>query len=424
MRPRKALVEQFSTFAQVADDQFQGWRADPRLKLSMVKQLELAASSSLDGLAAEGGVETEQRWALYWYELWQSQPSSVAKAHLFAYLQEPCYWAAREVAQKYVSLHPGQSSGYCTGDYFQMAMAALPDALGQFRPDRSSQVKSFIQIFISSRLKALLRQSKLADFCTPWALLRKTSKRRMGQVLTALGLSLDQQQPYLALLLGFQELYLPVHAGGSARLPKPEGELWQSLAGFYNQRRSSWCSPGAGALDAAQVEDRLIKMAQWVRNYLYPSIDSINRGIAGEEGDVGEIQDRITSANCLFSDGNNPDLLTSLMEIDDHGERQQQLAEMTQVLAQAYGQLDGESQRVLALLYGDRLSQMEVSRRTNLSQATVSRRAGRARGNLQKAMLAWSEQPVNRISDPDKLKSVTNMLEDWLELYLSRSTHD
>ncbi len=76
MKPRQGIVEIFSTFVQFEVDQFSAWITDPRAQRSIKKCLQQSSYQKSDTF-----------WALYWYKVWQSKSSSLALAHLSAYLQ-------------------------------------------------------------------------------------------------------------------------------------------------------------------------------------------------------------------------------------------------------------------------------------------------------------------------------------------------
>ena len=114
MQPRQGIVEIFSTFVQFDANQFTAWITDPKLRRSIKNCLKQSSNQ-----------ESDSFWALYWYKVWQTQSSSVAIAHICAYLQEACYWTARKFALNF----PTRSS---IADYFQIAITHLGKILKNF----------------------------------------------------------------------------------------------------------------------------------------------------------------------------------------------------------------------------------------------------------------------------------------------------
>jgi hypothetical protein len=83
MLPRQDPIEIFSTFIQFDYDRFGGWATDTRLRRSMRQSLKNISTENADSF-----------WALYWHQIWQQQPTTLAREHLAAYLQEVCFWSA------------------------------------------------------------------------------------------------------------------------------------------------------------------------------------------------------------------------------------------------------------------------------------------------------------------------------------------
>ncbi len=72
MRPRQGITEVFSTFLQFDADRVSGWATDPKLRRSMQNCLARLPQSET----------SEHFWEIYWYNIWLSQPASLAYAHL------------------------------------------------------------------------------------------------------------------------------------------------------------------------------------------------------------------------------------------------------------------------------------------------------------------------------------------------------
>jgi RNA polymerase sigma factor (sigma-70 family) len=374
MQPRKLLLDQFSSFLQLADDRFQGWRPNPRLHRSMTLQLQ----------ALPGSPASDQFWSLYWHNHWQAQSHGAAEQHLLAYLQEPCYWVAQEVSRKVVGLQSQAATSYTPVDYFQMALADTPLALSKFQPEKSSYLKAFAQVFLSNRIKSRLRQQRQADFCSVWGLLRKTSRKQLLAVLQGQGIGTAEIEQYRLLWMGLQARFVPAHPD-SSKCAEPDRGVWQEIAQFYNQQRLTFLNSAAPSLDEGEVERRLRSLSSWIRSYHYPQIDSLNRArFGGEEpGKVEEWQDTLP----------NPDqgaLLQTLIAQEEQVQRGQVQLQLRQQLALAFGQLDGQSRLILELLYREGLPQQEVMLQVQLSQPTISRRLAKAKTQLTQALLIWA----------------------------------
>jgi RNA polymerase sigma factor (sigma-70 family) len=384
MRPRDRLIELFSTFALLEDDRFCRWIDDPRLQRSMQRQLTAAPEQQADHLA------------IYWHRQYAKHP--LAPSHLTAYLQEVCFWVAKEMIQRL------QSPQYTLADYFQIANSEIPKVFKSFIPDRGSSFKTYAKLILSNTLKDLLRQRQATDVCSDWSLLRKVSKKRIGDVLLNRGVVEPEAAQYQFALFCFKTLYLPPDSS-SQKLPPPDASVWSAICELYNtKRQDQLITPGA-ALTPAQIEVRVTKLAQWTRSYLYPAIDSLNR--SKPEAGTGEIQDDLT-------DTAHESLLDAAIEREEIDRRTSQQSVLNTTLTQALASLNPELQAIIQLFYRDGLSQKELSSHLQLSQPTISRRIKQAEAQLLAALLAWIESQLNKIPDPNELKTISATLKEWL----------
>ena len=240
--------------------------------------------------------------------------------------------------------------------------------------------------------------------CSDWSLLRKVSKKRIGEVLLHRGVVEPAAAQYQFALFCFKTLYIPPDSN-SQKLPAPDSRLWSEIVELYNtKRQDQLVTPGA-ALTPAQIEVRVTKLAQWTRAYLYPSVDSLNR--SKPEPGTGEIQDDLT-------DTANESLLDAAIEREEIDRRTAQQSALETILTQALTSLKPELQEIIQLFYRDGLSQQELSNRLQLSQPTISRRIKQAEAQLLAALLAWIESQLNKIPDPNELKTISVTLKEWL----------
>jgi RNA polymerase sigma factor (sigma-70 family) len=389
MNPRTSILDLFSTFAYLEGDNFRRWATDGRLRGS-IKRCVAANDDRSEGL-----------WSVYWFQQWQSQTSPLAEPHLFAYLQEPCYWISQQMARRM------QTSQYTLADYFQMTNIDIRRVLNSYELDRGSSLKSYASLLLTNALKDHLRQRQAVDICSDWALLRKWSKKRVREVLDRVGISEPEASQYQLAWFCFKTLYVP-NDRTEDKSSNPNPALWQEVADFYHtQRQSQLVVPGA-TLTPAQIEARLTKLGRWLREYLYPTIDSINRTKPGE--DTGEVQDNL-------SDDTGVTLLDLAIEREEITQRSTQQLKLQTILTQAVTNLPPELQEILQLFYQQGLSQQELASQLKLSQPTVSRRLKKAEENLLQALLTWIESQLNQFPDPNVLKNISATLREWLTVH-------
>lgn len=388
MRPRQTIIESFSTFVQFDADRFQRWAIDPKLRRSM------------QSLATFGQPQTEEFWALYWYKTWQNDLNNFASEHLAAYLQETCYWAAQKMTASLASMQ------YTISDCFQIAIARLELVLKNFNPNQGFGLKSYASATFSSSIKEILRQRHEADICTDWALLRKTSQKRLIESLENAGLSLKITNYVLAWNC-FKTLYVPTQATGTSKLPKPDRATWEAIAKLYNTQRATL--PSQPESSAEDIEKWLSICAKAVRSYLYPTLTSIN---TPKPEQSGELLDDLPDLQ--------ESLLTEIIAAEEEQDRRIQQTQINTALAVAVAKLEPQAQKLLQMYYGESLTQQQMANQLQLKQYTVSRQLTRSRESLLLAIANWSQDSMHISLNSDILKSINIVLEEWLQNYYSQ----
>jgi RNA polymerase sigma factor (sigma-70 family) len=314
----------------------------------------------------------------------------LARNHLSAYLQEPCYWVAQDMTRRH------QTSQFSLADYFQIANGEIHRVLKSFQLDRSNNLKTYAKLVLTSSIRDLLRQCQAADICSNWALLRKISKKRVGEVLHDRGLVEPTLSQYRLAWFCFKTIYVPADTKGQ-QLPPPSQRVWEEIAGFYVRQAS-----GGVALSAAEIETCLMQLAQWTRSYLYPPIDSLNR----PKPEAGEILDDLV-------DPIDESLLDRSIAIAENEQREIHRSQLQATLDRALNDLKPELHEIFQLCYRDGLSQQELADRFTVSQPTISRRIKQAEAQLLAALVQWTESQLNKFPDPNELKIISAYLKEW-----------
>jgi RNA polymerase sigma factor (sigma-70 family) len=397
MQPRTQLIDLFSAFALLEGDYFRKWVLEPRLRRSMEASIANASES----------VKSDNVWAIYWHRQWQNQDARWAEQHLTAYLQESCYWVARTLVRRL------SSTQYTTADCFQIANSEIRRVLQHFSPDRGSSLKSYASFVLTNILKDMFRQRQAADICSDWALLRKVSKKRIKDVLLNTGVVEPETAQYQFSWVCFQALYVPSETTGG-QLPQVSRQFWEEVATLYNTKRLGQLVVPGNSLTGEQLESRLYKLSRWVRTYLYPDVDSLNRSKPGQE--VGEMQDDLTDP--LFSQN----LLDQELEREEIEQRVNQKGQLQTILIKALEELEPELQEILRLFYQQNMSQQDLASHLQLSQPTVSRRIKKAEEKLLGTLLNWRQSQLNQFPDPNELKDISIGLREWLAMYYDSPT--
>ncbi len=406
MRSRDTILDLFSTFAFLEGDRVQQWIAEPRLRRNIQKSI-----TDPNAPESQGEGRSEKAWSLYWYKIWQASQDSprtnsppqtklpLSEQHLAAYLQEPCYWTAYKTAQRFSQLE------YSLADYFQVISSETHRILKGFNPSFGTNLKSYAPIVLTNFLKDYLRQRRAIDVCSDWAILRKVSQKRVKEVLLNTGISPQELEQYSFAWTCFKTICVP-SSTASEKISQPPKAQWEAIANLYNSRQQ--LSPNSPTLTPEQIEGRMTKLTRWIREYLYPTVDSLNKNKPGQE--TGELQDDLSNSEGLS-------LLEVAIETETQQERQKARTQLQDTLTQALEAQDETAQRILQLFYRENLSQQELAARMEMSQPTVSRRLKKAEEALLSKLLENVKQDVNKLPDPSELKHISLALKEWLGSY-------
>ena len=392
MQPRKNIVEIFSTFLEFAADRLRGWATDARLRRSMQNVIKQTPQ-----------VTSENFWVLYWYSyLHHPEVGRVAKEHLIAYLQEPCYWASQKTFTSFAS------SQYKLSDYFQIAIAQVDKVFKGFNPNSNFVLKNYASTIFSSVIRETLRQRHEVDISTDWGLLRKITQKRLVESLQSAGLSADTITAYVAAWNCFRSLYVPTPASNTRQLPQPDDQTWKAMVKAYNSGHQPHINPQT-------LETWLLNCAKAVRRYLYPNLTPISAST--------DLEDSSTWLENLL--GKEQDsLLTQIITQEEQQTRYDQQSDINTVLAAAVAQLELPAQKILQLYYGQGLTQQQIAKQLQIKQYTVSRLLTKTRESLLRSLGTWSKEKLHISITSDILKNMSAVMEEWLQAYYNKSINN
>ncbi len=434
MRSRQTPLEIFSTFLQFLEDRPSTWAIDARLQRSMRRCLAQSPEPEISATF----------WALYWYHIWHRTPeaegavaiapsiqplaaleplpklspqsSHLAAQHLSAYLQESCFWAAQKILTRF------STTQFTVSDCFQIGIVQVTRVLKGFNAKHGFSLENYASAIFMSSMRDSLRQQREIDICTPWALLRKTSQKRLEEALRSQGFSDGVVAQHILVWVCFKTLYVPTQATATRQLPKPDADTLAAIAHLYNTELNQpqnvalkSQSSGLKPLTPDLIEKLLTTCAHSARAYLNPALLSMNTPKAGQA--TGELLDDIPESP-------RPSLLADLIAEEENQERHDQQIQLNTALAIAIAQFDGETQSLIHMYYGQNLTQQEMARRLELKQYTVSRRLTRAREQLLSAVVRWSQETLHISLNADLLSYTSTILEDWLQRHYGETSEE
>lgn len=396
MHPRTDTLAMFSTFATFAGDRFDTWRSSPRLARSMQKRL-------LQGHVPD---KSEQFWALYWFRLRHEHPD--AAGHLWAYLQEPCFWAADGITRRFTTVQCSPADG------FQIAIANVDRILDRYDPDFGSNLKAYAHTAFGNCIRDQLRQQQEVNISSDWGLLRRVSQTQLTQALLTAGFV--QLEAYILIWRCFKAICIPDLSRSTARgLSTPSQQQFEAIA----QRYSQMChglSPdlttvksGTQGVDTQRLAMELSKLATIVRTYLNPTVVSLNQPQYDDHSGEEPI-------NTLASDSTP---MTELMASEDDGQQQQWTQQINQVLKAAIANLDAPSHNLLVLYYQQKLTQTEIAQQLHIQQYQVSRKLRRIRQQLLFKVATWGKETLHIPPESAILANVSEVIHEWLHNHYS-----
>lgn len=399
-QPRQSIVEMFSSFLQFRESK-NVWIPQAKLRRSMEEQLNNHTSPPTTG----------NFWALYWYKIWDKQPQTIAREHLYAYLQETAYKAAYDRAQK---VHPSQRWDKLQ-EYFQVVFKnqIYERVLKKFDSEYGSDLAAFALPIFKNSINEELRQRNKAASHSDWSLLRHTTDKLLKKALQNHGLSEQDIESYLLLRDCFRKIYHPETPKANKQLSCPELETFQTITQTYNQERLGQLSNSGTKLNLNDIEVRLKEIAQAIRNYYAPVMISLNNPLS-QEG-VGEIQDIIPSSE-------TESLLENLIREQEELNFNKLWQEINCILEEFLAKkLTSEQKKYFQLYYGVGLTQAEIAEKLLgeiKKQYTISRKMNKTCEQIVKVLVNWANnKKTHNLKSDNIVGNVDILLKEWLQKY-------
>lgn len=389
MHPRQEIVEIFSTFLQFSLDDSTKWLTDKALERNisdyLAKYLSLERSSS--------------DWALYWHEVWRHQPQNtkaflLARGHLYAYLQEVSYKAAKKIQSRL------RLPEYSLQDFFLMAIANTDKVLKSFDPIRNPNLEAYAFYTLCHDIQDELRRAGV-EVRSDWSLLKNSSEKRVYESLQRRGLSPVDIERYVLAWECFKLIYVSQTPRGNKQLPAPNSTTWEAIAQLYNQEQLSQLSQ-CTSVNATTIQQWMENSIKAIRAHSTPRIQSLNALLFNEDN---TLQDTLPS-----------DELTPLAQLLDDLETETRKAlyqQMNSVLSNTIANADTQTQELLEMTYAGKLTQKEIRSQLEISQPTISRRLKSFKTDVFKKLQA----SLNISLTPDVIKNMNGLMDEWLEQY-------
>ncbi len=398
MHPRTDTLAMFSTFARFADDRLEAWQSDSRLVNSM--QSHLRQSSQPE--------QSEKFWTLYWYRQRHGHP--YAAHHLWAYLQEPCYWASEGITRRFPMVQCSPADG------FHIAIANIDRILNGYNPDHGSTLKAYAHRAFGNCIRDHLRQQHEINISSDWGLLRRISQTQLTQAMQTAGFVYIGA--YILLWQCFKDICVPDPNRSVRSLLAPNKEQLEAIAKRYHLRHRlapDMDAPGidhpAGpqTTDPQQLSMELSKLAAMARSYLNPIVTSLNQPQYDDQPGEEHLDTLASTSNPMVE----------LLATEEYAQQQRQMQQINQVLKTAILDLDAPSHDLLSFYYQKALTQTQIAYQLDIKQYQVSRRLRGIRQQLLLKVAIWGQETLHISPESAILANVSEVIHEWLQYHYS-----
>ena len=380
---KRDRIQQFSSFYQV--DPVPSWTCDRTLESNMKRVMQ------------QHPEKDEKFWVKYWVKAAIANTDPLAKQHLSAYLEEPCFWAAKQV----FPIH-----GFTHLDYWQIAREKANNPLQIFKHLRvhNDRPSHYAQKILRGKILDVIRQGQETKRSSDWGLLRKLSKKRLKTALHNAGIKDPKFYGYLLAWQAFQQVYAPpANLRQHQSLPAPTHRQLADMATYYNEQ-NELCKPPNAGVSGNDIQTMLVTCIQVLRQ---------NDKVEFKSLDAFEHKDK-TEFNSF--DRDKPTLNDELF--DRPIVKPENWDGMKKALAGAIASLPPTDRTILILKYGlTGLTQKEIGQQVGISQSQVSRWLERYNPFLLKALAKWSQTQEGVTVNVEQIHQFSDELELWLSWY-------
>ena len=403
MQKRKNIPELFTTFITFINAHGSlsiRWKSEPKLVQNLQRLL-----------ASESEASEKYLSLLFLKAALKNKGEELASLHLSAYLEETCYWMAVKTANKVYT------SDYTWQDYFQIARAlgAEPQRIFAKYDSRFSSIKTYAQLKLETGILEVIHQGREKQKYSDAGLLRSLTKTYLKKALARRGFNPRQQDRYVVAWQAFKQVYHPRKEAGTQRLAWPSKKGLSAIAQRYHQLADSPQTSVTGE----EIKSLLDTCVEAVKYYAAPKQDSL------DDPDIHSLVEYRDSHPHTQADyqASQPSPEDELWETESRAEEREQFEAIFSHLSQAFDALSPESQKMLELAWGLRLTQADIGKVFQLEQYQVSRQLDREKQSLLKSLAEWSQANFGLHLTPEQIGAMSDSLEGWLEWHCQSSYH-
>ena len=384
---RVNAIDKFSTFLLISDAQRNifVWKKDLKLKLNFEK-------------IVQDKVTNAENIAYNFLSIFRGTQQKILANHLSSYLQEPCYWAAKQVYNQKQNIINLLTLEECFSSGNEATLK--PDKiLKKYQINGGSKITTYAQTRLKTIISDSIYRNRKWKLLSNWGLLKKISKSQRKQVLKEIGgLKEEQLQEYLLVWQCYVDNAVSSNKSKSNSLSTPNPAQLQLMTSQYNLLAQRFLSPFF-ELTIDEFKTKLEFCGDKARLFVNPHTTSYEED--------KKIADEKIDDNFLFQIENN-----------------QTQNIINTILRQVFNSLESNLQAIIYLYLGLGLTQQEV---INIIQVTApnfikqqyqfSRKLNSIKKTLLDSLIKnFSDEQINKISSDKKI--LLQLIQQWLEEYI------
>jgi RNA polymerase sigma factor (sigma-70 family) len=382
---RVNLSDKFSTFLLVSDSSQNifVWRQDLKLKLNIDKIISPTINNS-------------ETIAYNFLNLVREKNQQIFKNHLSSYLQESCYWAAKQVyLQKQntlnlLTLEECFSSG-------NEATIHPEKILNKYQINAGSKITTYAQTRLKTIISDAIYKSRQRKLLTNWGLLKKSSKKQIKQVLTEIaGLSNQTIQELVLVWQCYVDNAVASIQGKNNRLSTPNDAQLRLMTSQYNlwAKKSNF-----NHLTIDEFKDKLEFCGEQVR--IFHNLQTIS------------YEDKVQNLDLQIEE-----------QYLVNQEKSQLETQLNNLIITSFHELNNNFKTMIYFYWGLGLTQQEIIQIMQLNypdfisqQYQFSRKITSIKKTLLDNLMTQLKQELNINKSQDKTE-LTKLIQQWLEEYI------
>ena len=328
---RVNAIDKFSTFLLISDAQRNifVWKKDLKLKLNFKK-------------IVQDKVTNAENVAYTFLSIFRENQQKILANHLSSYLQEPCYWAAKQVYNQKQNIINLLTLEECFSSGNEASLK--PDKiLKKYQINGGSKITTYAQTRLKTIITDSIYRNRKWKLLSNWGLLKKISKSQRKQLLQEIGgLKEKQLQEYLLVWQCYVDNAVSSNKSKRNSLSAPSATQLQLMTSQYNLLAQRFLSPFF-ELTIDEFKTKLEFCGDKARLFVNPRTTSYEED--------KKIADEKIDDNFLFQIENN-----------------QTQNIINTILRQVFNALESNLQAIIYLYLGLGLTQQEV---INIIQVTA-----------------------------------------------------